>query len=147
MAIEKFVIVKYNPTQNVLTYHRHLCCWQWLEKINLANKIELTREHFLSIICYNFRRGFSRQDCIDENWSRQHFRSLIFYNFRRGLSRKECIDEIKSLFDDKAPFYSAMKNWLNEFNCGRRLLKDAVHEAASKTAIVSENIAWTDNAK
>ena len=29
--------------------------------------------------------------------TREHFRSIIFYNFRRGLSQ-ECIDELKSLF-------------------------------------------------
>ena len=35
--------------------------------------------------------------------AREHFSSIIFYNFRRGLSRQECIDELKSLFGDKAP--------------------------------------------
>ena len=28
---------------------------------------------------------------------RQLFRAIIFYNFRRGLSRQEYIDELKSL--------------------------------------------------
>ena len=28
--------------------------------------------------------------------SREHFRAISFYNFRRGLSRQECIDELKS---------------------------------------------------
>ena len=33
-----------------------------------------------------------------------------------------------------------MKNWFNEFNCGRRSLKDAVRKGRSKTAVVSQNI-------
>ena len=27
--------------------------------------------------------------------TREHFRAIIFHNFRRGLSRQECIDELK----------------------------------------------------
>ena len=34
-----------------------------------------------------------------------HFRSIIFYNFRRGLSRQECINELKCLFGDKGPSF------------------------------------------
>ena len=71
---------------------------------------------------------------------REHFRAIIFYNFRRRLSRQECIEELKSLFGDKAPSYSALKNWFNEFKRGRGLLKDEFHEAAPKTAVVPENI-------
>ena len=32
-----------------------------------------------------------------------------------------------------------MKNWLNEFNCGRRSLKDEVRENSTKTDVVSDN--------
>ena len=49
--------------------------------------------------------------------TREHFCSIIFYNFRRGLSRQERIDELKSLFGDKAALYTTVKNWFNEFNC------------------------------
>ena len=38
--------------------------------------------------------------------TREHFCSIIFYNFRHGLSLEECIDELKSLFGDKAPSYN-----------------------------------------
>ena len=55
--------------------------------------------------------------------TREHFRSIIFYKFRRGLSRQECIHELKSLFGNKPPSYSTVKSF-NEFNCGRRSLKD-----------------------
>ena len=67
---------------------------------------------------------------------RKYFRAIILYNFRRGLSRQECIAELTSLFGDKAPSNGTVKNWFNEFNCGRRSLKDEVLEV-----VVSENIA------
>ena len=54
ISIERFDIFKHNCTQNVLTYDHHLCHLQWLEKINLAQKIELTREHIRAIILDNF---------------------------------------------------------------------------------------------
>ena len=63
--------------------------------------------------------------------TREHFRAISFYNFRRGLSQ-ECTDELKSLFGDKAPSYSTVKNWFNKFNCGRRLLKHEVREGRPK---------------
>ena len=44
------------------------------------------------------------------------------------------------MFGDKAPSYSTVKNWFNEFNCGRRSVKDEVREGCPKTAVVSENI-------
>ena len=70
----------------------------------------------------------------------EHFRSITFYNFRRGLWRQECIDELKSLFGDKAPSYSTVKNWFNEFNRGRSSLKDELSEGPPKTAVVADNI-------
>ena len=50
------------------------------------------------------------------------------------------MDELKSLFDEKAPSYSTVKNWFNLFNCGRRSLKNEFRESPSKTAVVPENI-------
>ena len=35
-------------------------------KIHLAQKIELNHEHFCAIIFYDFRRGLTQQQCIDE---------------------------------------------------------------------------------
>ena len=67
-------------------------------------------------------------------------RAISFHNFRRGLSRKEYIDALKSLYGDAAPFYSSVKNWLNEFNRGRRSLKDEVRKGRPKMAVVPKNI-------
>ena len=71
---------------------------------------------------------------------REHFRLIISYNFRRGLSRQEGIDELKSLFGNKAAFYSTVKKSFHEFNCSLRSLKDKVCEVPPKTAVVPENI-------
>ena len=46
---------------------------------------------------------------------------------------------LKSLFDDKAPSYTTVKNWFNEFNRGRSSLIDEFSEAPLKMAVVPEN--------
>lgn len=72
--------------------------------------------------------------------TREHFRAIIFHNFRRGLSRQECINELNSLYGDDAPSYSTVKNWYNEFNRGRRSLQDEFREGRPKSVVVPENI-------
>jgi histone-lysine N-methyltransferase SETMAR len=72
--------------------------------------------------------------------TREHFRAIIFHNFRRALSRQECIDELSSLYGDKAPSYSTVKNWYNEFNRGRSSLQDEFREGRPKSAVTPENI-------
>ena len=70
-----------------------------------------------------------------------------FYNIRRVLSQQECIHELKSLFGDKAPSFTTVKNCFKEFNCGRRSLKDEVREGPPKAAVVRENIAFVRELK
>ncbi|GFT68872.1 hypothetical protein NPIL_617781 [Nephila pilipes] len=66
--------------------------------------------------------------------NREHFRAIIFHNFRRGLSRQECFDELNSLYSDKAPSYSTVKNWYNEFNRGRCSIQDESRAGSSWTS-------------
>ena len=61
-------------------------------------------------------------------------------HFRLGLSRQACIDELQSLFGDDAPSYRTVKHWFNEFNRGRRLLKDELRQSNHKMVVVPENI-------
>ena len=35
--------------------------------------------------------------------NREHFRAIIVYNFRRGLTQQQYIDELNSIFGDEAP--------------------------------------------
>ncbi len=35
--------------------------------------------------------------------NREHYRAIIFYNFRRGLTQQQYIDELNSTFGDEAP--------------------------------------------
>ena len=65
---------------------------------------------------------------------------IIFHNFRRGLSRQECIDELTFLYGDEATAYSTIKNWFNKFNNGRSSLKHKFRKGPPKTAAVPENI-------
>ncbi|GFT08475.1 metabotropic glutamate receptor [Nephila pilipes] len=72
--------------------------------------------------------------------NREHFRAIIFHNFRRGLSRQECFDELNSLYSDKAPSYSTVKNWYNEFNRGRCSIQDESRVGRPKSVVVPEKI-------
>ncbi|GFT35088.1 uncharacterized protein NPIL_581791 [Nephila pilipes] len=72
--------------------------------------------------------------------NREHFRAIIFHNFRRGLSRQECFDELNSLYSDKAPSYSTVKNWYNEFNRGRCSIQDESRAGRPKSVVVPEKI-------
>ena len=64
--------------------------------------------------------------------TRKNLRAIIFYNLRFGLSRQEYIDELQALFGDKAPSYSTVKNWFNEFNRGRSSRKNEFSESSVK---------------
>ena len=70
--------------------------------------------------------------------TREHFLSKIVHNFRLRLALQEYIDELKSLYGDKAPSYSIVKNLFNEFNRGRSSLKDEFREGPP--AVVPDNI-------
>ena len=35
--------------------------------------------------------------------NREHYHAIIFYNFRRGLTQQQCIDELNLIFGDEAP--------------------------------------------
>lgn len=72
--------------------------------------------------------------------NREHFRTIIFYNFRRQLTRQECIDELISFYGDQASSYSTGKNWYNEFNRGRSSLKDEARDGPPKSVVTQENI-------
>lgn len=72
--------------------------------------------------------------------TREHFRAMIFYDFRRGLSRQECIDQLSSTFGDEAPSFATVKRWYNEFHHGRRSLSDESREGRPRSVTVPENI-------
>ena len=58
----------------------------------------------------------------------KHFRAIIFYNFRRGLTQQQCIDELNSIFVNEAPSRTSVYRWYGEFNRGRSSLQDEFHE-------------------
>ena len=69
--------------------------------------------------------------------NRENFRAIIFYNFRRGLTQQQCIDELNSIFGDEAPSRTSVYRWYEEFNRGRSSLQD---EFRSKSVVVPETI-------
>ena len=65
--------------------------------------------------------------------TRKHFRAIIFYNFRRGLSQQQCIDELNLTFGDEAPSKTTVYRWYSEFNRGRGSLTDEPREGRPKS--------------
>ena len=90
------------------------CCQVKSEKsLTFFSIIVLRTFWCMIVICViysDMKKLFGKQ----VEWTREHFRSIIFYNFRRGLSQQECIVDLKSLFGDKAASYSTVKNWFTE---------------------------------
>ncbi|XP_076257978.1 uncharacterized protein LOC143195023 isoform X2 [Rhynchophorus ferrugineus] len=72
--------------------------------------------------------------------NREYFSAMIFYNFRRGLSQQECINQLNLTFHDEAPSKTTVCRWFSEFSRGRSSLCDEFREGHPKSAIVPENI-------
>ncbi|GIY02550.1 hypothetical protein CDAR_469141 [Caerostris darwini] len=56
--------------------------------------------------------------------TRQHFRVKIYYDFRRGLSQQQCIDQFVSTFGDGAPSKPTAYQWFSQYSSGHRLLME-----------------------
>ena len=69
-----------------------------------------------------------------------HIRAIIFYNFRRGLTQQQCIDELSSIFCDEAPSRTSVNRWYGEFNRGCSSLQDEFREGLPKSVVVPETI-------
>ena len=68
------------------------------------------------------------------------FLRFIFYNFRRGLTQQQCIDELNLIFSDEAPSRISVYLWYGEFNRGRSSLQDEFREGRPKLVVVPETI-------
>ena len=72
--------------------------------------------------------------------NREHFRAIIFYNFRRGLTKQQCIDELNLIFGDEVPSRTSVYRWYAEFNRSRSSLQDEFREGLPKAVVVPETI-------
>jgi len=72
--------------------------------------------------------------------NREHFRTMIYYDFRSGLSRQQCADKLRSIFRDEAPHVATVNRWFNEFNRGRTSVADEFPEGRPRTTVTPENI-------
>lgn len=72
--------------------------------------------------------------------TRENFRAMIYYDFRRGLTQKQCMDQLLSTFGEEAPSKTTVYHWFSEFNRGRRMLADDFKEGRPKSAVVPQNI-------
>ena len=72
--------------------------------------------------------------------TRENFRAMIYYDFRRGLSQLQCIDQLFSAFDGCAASKTTEYHWFGEFNSARCSLKDEFKEVRPKSIVLPENI-------
>lgn len=72
--------------------------------------------------------------------SKENFRAMIFYNFRRGLTWQQCLEEMKVVLGDESPGRTMVFKWYKEFERGRSNLKDDPREGRPKTAVIQENV-------
>ena len=72
--------------------------------------------------------------------TRENFRAMIYYDFRRGLSRQECIDIFILTFGDETPSHATVKRWYNEFDRGHHSLADGFRKGRPKSVVGPENI-------
>ena len=73
-------------------------------------------------------------------FKREHFRAIIFYNFRRGLTQQQCIDELNSFFGDEVPSRTSVYQWYGEFKRGYSSFPDEFNKGRSKAVVVPETI-------
>ena len=64
----------------------------------------------------------------------------IFYNFRRGLTQQQCIDELNWIFGDEAPSRTSVYRWYGEFKWGCSSLQDEFRKGHPKSIVVPETI-------
>ena len=72
--------------------------------------------------------------------NRKHFREIIFYNFCRGLTQQQSIDELNSIFGYESPSRTCVYRWYFEFNRDRSILQDEFREGHPKAVVVLETI-------
>lgn len=51
-------------------------------------------------------------------WSTEKTRTILKYNFMRGLSIDECMDELKNVLHDDCPHQTIVSRWYREFRRG-----------------------------
>ena len=72
--------------------------------------------------------------------NREHFREIIFFNFRRGLTQQQCIDELNSIFGNEPPSWTSVYRWYCEFNWVRISFQDEFRQGRPKSVVVPETI-------
>ena len=55
---------------------------------------------------------------------REHFRSMILYDFKCGLNESQTLERLTQAFGDLAPSRATDSRWFAEFKRGRTSLKD-----------------------
>ena len=66
----------------------------------------------------------------------------IFYNFRRGLTQQQCMNELNSIIGDEVPSRTSVYRLFTEFNRIRSSLNDEFRERRPKSVVCCEKDCW-----
>lgn len=67
----------------------------------------------------------------------------IFVFSLKGISRSEIEEHLDSVYGDCSLLMATVKNWLNEFQRGRRLVFDELRPGAPKIATTEDKVTKT----
>ena len=74
--------------------------------------------------------------------NREYFHAIILYNFQRGLTQQQCIDELNAIFGNEAPSRTSVYRWcMVNSTVLRSSLQDEFREGRPKSVVVLETIA------
>lgn len=77
---------------------------------------------------------------VSMNLTRQNFRAMICYDFRCHLSQQESYHRLRLAFQDEAPSRATVYNWFNELKRGRTNITDDLREGRPSTATTEDKI-------
>lgn len=75
--------------------------------------------------------------------ARNNFLSMTYCDFRRGLSRQKCIDQLAFAFSYEASLFVSVKSLYNELNRGHRSFADENRADHPNSLIVTESVGAT----
>lgn len=72
--------------------------------------------------------------------TRENLRAMIFYDFSRGLTQQQSVDQLALTFGEQAPSRATVFRWYLEFDRGRTSLQDEFREGRPKSAVLPQTI-------
>ena len=72
--------------------------------------------------------------------TREHFCTIIFYDFKAELNQEGCVQRLQLAFSDESPARATAFRWFKKFSRGRNFLQDEEYTGRPPTAVVPDNV-------